>query len=412
MSDIDDLSRYIELDEIEDYDDLADLRNQIGGSKQSNQNRRASNYTNHKGKQRGSGYGRENRYSRKRNRRRNDPDKAIRYHRRKKHKILKKVIIALLILVVVAIGYAIVKYGKLKQQSIDGVKTYHSSKNYTNIALFGLDSRDADTGEGNRSDTIIVASINNSNHKVKLTSVLRDTFLEFEDGSYDKLNAAYSYGGAAGAINVINKNLDLDIEYYMTITFDALVEAVDAVGGVDIELTEDEIFWLNGYQVETAESCNKIEEVEDLPLQDGTYKLNGVQATSFCRIRYIGNDMARTNRQRIVLEALMKKVKSNPFCINRLIDNTFPHITTNISSMKFLSMAMFALFYNLDNNDSFPFAIKDYDMVYGYEQSFVIPDDLEENVVKLHKEALEEVDYFASDDVKRISDYIKEVAYY
>ena len=103
---------------------------------------------------------------------------------------------------------------------------------YLNVALFGLDSRDDGLAEGNRSDTIMIASLNRETLEVKISSVYRDTLLEQKDGTLDKANAAYSYGGPEDAIALLNRNLDLDIEHYVAVNFNALIDVIDAVGGI------------------------------------------------------------------------------------------------------------------------------------------------------------------------------------
>ena len=116
---------------------------------------------------------------------------------------------------------------------------------YTNVALFGVDSRDGNLGEGNRTDCIIVASLNNETKEIKMVSVYRDTLLDLSDGTFQKCNAAYSYGGPVMAINMLNKNLDLDIQDYVTVDFGAIADAIDLLGGVEIEVTEEELPYIN-----------------------------------------------------------------------------------------------------------------------------------------------------------------------
>lgn len=116
---------------------------------------------------------------------------------------------------------------------------------YTNVALFGVDSRDGDLGEGNRTDCIIVASLNNKTKEIKMVSVYRDTLLDLSEGTYQKCNAAYSYGGPVLAINMLNMNLDLDIQDYVTVDFGAIADAVDLLGGIEVEVTEEELPYIN-----------------------------------------------------------------------------------------------------------------------------------------------------------------------
>ena len=153
---------------------------------------------------------------------------------------------------------------------------------YTNVALFGVDSRDGDLGEGNRTDCIIVASLNNKTKEIKMVSVYRDTLLDLSEGTYQKCNAAYSYGGPVLAINMLNMNLDLDIQDYVTVDFGAIADAVDLLGGIEIEVTEEELPYINQYIPETANSAGKAANLlQSAVLQ----KLDGTKATTYARIR-------------------------------------------------------------------------------------------------------------------------------
>ena len=170
-------------------------------------------------------------------------------------------------------------------------------KGYRNIALFGVDSRKGKLGKGQRTDTIMIASINMDTKKVKLCSVYRDTYLNLGTDSYNKANSAYANGGAEQALNMLNWNLDMNISEYMTVGFDALIETIDALGGVDIDVHENEISYLNDYQrsmyMEEGDPPSKLNENIVRVTQSGMQTLNGLQVTAYCRIRYIGNDYTR-----------------------------------------------------------------------------------------------------------------------
>lgn len=129
----------------------------------------------------------------------------------------------------------------------------NETKGYRNIALFGVDARDGELGRGTRSDSIIIASINQDTQEIKLVSVFRDTYLNLGNDSYNKCNAAYAQGGPEQAISMLNTNMDLDITDYVTVGFGGLIDAVDALGGIEIEVTEAEISHLNNYQLCMAE---------------------------------------------------------------------------------------------------------------------------------------------------------------
>ena len=208
---------------------------------------------------------------------------------------------------------------------------------YRNIAIFGVDSRSDDYGVGNRSDCIIIASINNETGAIKLISVYRDTYVNIEGHGLDKITHAYSYGEAPLAVKTLNTNLDLNINEFVTVNFDSVTEAVDQLGGVQLTITSDEIKYINGYIDETSKVTGKTSKHITEP---GTYTVDGVQAVAYSRIRYTdGGDYKRTERMRTVIEAMFSKLKTkNLNEINSFADKILPHVYTNISATDIISM--------------------------------------------------------------------------
>lgn len=279
--------------------------------------------------------------------------------------------------------------------------TVQTMSGYTTIALFGLDTRQAgQLGSGNRSDTIIIASINNDTKEVKLVSVYRDTYLNLANGKYNKCNGAYSAGGPEQAISMLNMNLDLDIQYYVSVDFLGLTKTVDYLGGVEIDVDDAELEHLNNYIVETS----KVTGIETTALtSSGLQTLDGVQATSYCRIRYTsGDDFKRTERQREVILQLVSKAKETDIStINDIINAVFPLIATNYTNEELVAMAPELLTYDIVDMTGFPFD-KVSATVSG-KGSCVIPVDLEENVRQLHEYLFNNSDYEPSDEVKEIA---------
>ena len=282
--------------------------------------------------------------------------------------------------------------------------TMETMKGYTTVALFGLDTREAgQLGSGNRSDTIIIANINNDTKEVKLVSVYRDTYLNLTNGKYNKCNSAYSSGGPAQAISMLNTNLDLDIEYYVSVDFAALTKTVDLLGGIDIDVDDTEIEHLNNYIVETS----KVTGIQTQPLTStGLQTLDGVQATSYCRIRYTaGDDFKRTERQREVIMQLVSKAKKMDISkVNDVIDAVFPLIATNYTNDELVAMAPQLLTYDIVDTTGFPFD-KANATVKG-KGSCVVPVNLEENVKQLHEYLFGNADYQPSNEVTEISSKI------
>ena len=331
--------------------------------------------------------------------------RAKKKKRRRRIGILVAEVIILSVLCVFA--YATVKMDKLDFNFLDEDKleVYKDTGPYTNIALFGLDAREGESIEsGVRSDSMMIASINNETNEVKVVSIFRDTLLKQQDGTFDKANAAYSYGGPQEAIALLNRNLDLDIKNYMSVDFKALSDVIDALGGMELELTAEEVVHMNNYCVETSEVTGKdYERIE--PEVAGTYHLNGVQATSYARIRATaGGDYKRAERQRLVIEKIVEKAqKANLKTLDKIIDVVFPQVSTSFSSKDLIGIAANALSYQLGETQGFPYSIADTDVVDGYEGSYVVPSDFDGDVKKLHEFLFYEKDYQVSDTVMDIS---------
>lgn len=275
---------------------------------------------------------------------------------------------------------------------------------YLNVALFGVDSRKNEMGKGTRSDSIMIASLNRETLEIKISSIFRDTLLEQEDDSITKANAAYSYGGPEGAVAVLNKNLDMDIEHYVTVNFDALIDVVDAVGGVEIDVTDEEVQYVNGYSTEIKRVTGK-----DSPdiAGPGLQVLDGIHATAYTRIRYTaGDDFKRAERQRTVLTKIVENLqKASPAQLNKIIDRVFPQVATNFTMAEILDYAKDAFEYRLMETVGFPFdKTTDELMDVG---SVVIPVTLASNVEQLHNFFYGESEaYSVSSTVSSISDRI------
>ena len=277
---------------------------------------------------------------------------------------------------------------------------------YTTYALFGLDHRSRNEKlNTENSDTIIVASINNDTKAVKLVSVYRDTLLNVKDDTYSKANAAYALGGPAQAVNMLNTNLDLNITDYVSIDFDALVTVVDCLGGLDIPLSYAEIVHMNNYCVETAEETGKSYTPVELPEPKpedqeaivGTYHLNGVQATSYCRIRYTASlDMGRTERQRRVIQMIVDKAKKAGLStIFDIMDQVFPMVKTSVSKTEILKLIPAMIGYSIDETTGFP---QDYKFA-TVKGSVIVPTTLDSNVLKLHQFLYGNTNYTPTQDV-------------
>lgn len=327
-------------------------------------------------------------------------------------KVFGIIVLILIILLVAIVGYTYFyitdKLNKIQRVDIDlgqldiSEQAEANLTGYRNIALFGIDSRSNDDyGRGNRSDCIIIASINNSTKEVKLVSVYRDTYMQIEGHGLDKVTHAYSYGEAPLAISTLNTNLDLNIKEFVAVNFDAVAEAVDALGGVVIPVEEDELKYINTYIEGTSEVTGiQTENVTSA----GTQTLDGVQAVAYARIRYTeGGDYKRAERMRTVVEAMFNKLKTKSISeLNKFADLILPKIYTNIDTSAIISMAPDLLKYNVTDSIGWPYETRGKTMGAWYG----IPVTLESNVTRLHQELFRESDYVPSETVQNISDSI------
>ena len=306
-----------------------------------------------------------------------------------------------------------IKVNKEVQDSIDSQES--TLTGYTTYALFGIDHRDKNTAlGGENSDTIIIASVNNDTKDVKLVSVYRDTLLNLGNDTYSKANAAYAYGEAEQAITMLNTNLDLNISEYATVNFNALTTIIDDLGGLDMDMSYAEIVHMNNYCVETSEETGKDytpielpDRPDDIEAVQYHYHLNGVQATSYCRIRYTASlDMGRTERQRRVIQMIVSKAKSAGLGkIFKIMDDVFPMVTTSMTKDEILQLLPTLIGYSVDDTTGFPTSYK-FSNVKG---SIIVPTTLETNVIELHKFLYGDEAYTPSATVKANSEKILEI---
>ena len=325
--------------------------------------------------------------------------------RKKKHRklIFAIEIIVLLVLAVGLFGAAqLGRMGRIHLKDIVVNSGLTSKKGYRNLALFGVDSRDGELDGGTNSDTIMVCSINQKTGEIRLVSVYRDTYLDVNEGSYSKANSAYAGGGPERAINMLNKNLDLDITDFATVDFSAVIEAVDLLGGIDIELTDEEVKWLNAYLVETSQVTGV--SYENVP-SSGMQHLSGIQAMAYCRIRYTeGWDYKRTERQRLVLEKIFEGAKSQGVTtLASMITTMMPYIKTSLSNTEIIALAADIGKYTIADTQGFPYDKVAADVDAG---DCVVPVNLAANVKQLHEYLFGDTDYTVSDTVQQISNQI------
>lgn len=280
---------------------------------------------------------------------------------------------------------------------------------YWTIAVFGLDSRMAGAGsldEGTNADTQLICSIDQTTGDVRLVSVYRDTYLmnEPSTGTYGKINQAYFLHGAAGNAAALSTNLDITIHDYMAFNWKAVAEGINLLGGVDIELTKAEFFYINSFITETV----SVTGVPSVHLEDaGMQHLDGVQAVAYMRLRLMDSDFNRTERQRRVVSQVLEKAKGADWgTLLQVMETVFPQIGISMDQSELFKLARNIKNYNIVDTTGFPFTHQDANM--GRMGACVIPNTLESNVEELHRFLYGNETYVCSDRVKEISrDIIK-----
>lgn len=328
--------------------------------------------------------------------------------------VMSGTILSILILCVVLVPWLLVSFFLGKTQKVEikeeeiivNEMAEEVGEGYTNFVLFGGDSRSGDITKNLNTDTIIIVSLNNKTKEVKMVSVYRDTLLDLTNGKVNKCNSAYRRGGAAQAINMLNMNLDLNIKKYVTVDFTAVVDLVDMVGGIEVEVSEKERLEANKFIAETARVAKK---QATYISKSGLQTLNGVQATTYARIRKgVGDDYARTDRQRLVIQKVVEKaMKSDLATINRIVNELLPRISTNFTSTEVLSYAKDYRKYTFGENSGFPFE-KSSGSIRGIGSS-VFTSNLKKNVSMLHEFLFGTEGYQPSATVSNISANIAEI---
>ena len=228
-----------------------------------------------------------------------------------------------------------VNYSPLQENEyIDSSKLAHSDS-VRNILLIGVDAREGESSDSTRSDTMMILSIDEKNKQLKLTSILRDTYVEIPGWKWNKINAAQSHGGRQLLVDTIEYNFKVDIDNYMLVNFDMFTTIIDELGGVDVEVTEKEANYINArYNMTQAEK-------DAFPgtTNAGVNHFSGMQALWYSRMRYLDSDFYRTQRQRKVISAIIDKAKSNPTALYSIAEKVMPMIETDLTTDELVNLA-------------------------------------------------------------------------
>ena len=338
----------------------------------------------------------------------------------KKWKIILTIVLALLIIPVA--GGAIYVNFVLDKVTVSvedfdkdfdlNVNTNLQNNDVKNIALFGVDCRTADY-KGCRSDVMMVLSYDQKNNDVTVTSLVRDTYVEIGDRGFDKLNHAYAFGGPELAIQTINKNFDLNIEDYVTVDFWAVEKIIDAVGGVEVDVSNEEFPLVNGYLSELNANSPEGDYVSEIT-KTGMQTLNGRQAVAYMRIRYVGDgDFERMQRQREVMQVALGKLDSISLT-NALdmVNDLLSTVKTNLSKAEIINLVSKVVTKGVPTMEQYQLPTRDGGLgttINGVY--YFVPNTLLENVQEFHKLIYPAIEYIPNDDIIKISSKLESYLY-
>lgn len=361
--------------------------------------------------------------------------KSRKYKKMRRRKIIFGIeITVLLILSGILFVYAWINRSmdKMNQDTLDSSQIQINSEVKANtdlsqmsgtqvIALVGVDARGvegSELAESMNSDTIILCCIDHDKQEIRMVSIMRDTWMNMakytdEYYEFDKANSAYNRGGPESMLSMLNTNLDFALTDYVTVNFKALADAIDVLGGLDIEMTNAECVHANNYNREVSEAQGV--EYEAIPYDEDlgddyseVRHVSGALATSYARIRYGGGDDAkRTRRQRIVINLMVQKLKQNPTKIPEILDKVMGNVSTSLTKNEILELGMHAVTYTMGTSYAYPFQLcYGENVVNALGEDVVIPVTLEFNVRELHEYLYPGLSYEPSAAVTEYSDYI------
>ena len=285
-----------------------------------------------------------------------------------------------------------------------GIKFVKRQSGYYTVAVFGVDSRDGNVGKGALSDVNLIARVDMATGEIKLVSIYRDTYTQIDkDGNYHKFNEAYFRGGPEQAIWALENNTDVKVDDYVTFNWKAVVDAINILGGVDIDITDAEFKYINAYITETVNSTG----VGSVQLQHaGMNHLDGVQAVAYARLRKMDSDYTRTERQRKVISLALDKAKNADFSVlNNILVTVLPQTSTSVGISDILPFAKDINKYYIGETAGFPFDKKGQNVG---KLDAVIPVTWESNDIALHEFLYPGESYTPSKLVKEISAHVAE----
>ncbi len=341
-------------------------------------------------------------------------ERELKKHRKRRRIIITAVAEVLVLALIFGYSYILRRWNQIQRPSFDeeviknndlDLDTLETMQGYWTIAVFGVDSRDKALTKSTNADVNLICNLNMDTGEIKLVSVYRDTYLQIsKDGTYNKINQAYFVGGPEQAVSALNRNLDLNITDYMTFNWKAVADAINVLGGVDLEISNAEFYYINSFITETV----NVTGVYSTHLTHaGMNHLDGVQAVAYGRLRLMDTDYARTERQRKVIALCFEKAKEADFdTLNRVLATVFPQVATSIDLNDIFNGLKVINRFHLGETTGFPQQRGDANM--GKKGACVIPQTLTSNVRNLHEFLFGEEDYTPSSTVQSISAKISE----
>lgn len=333
----------------------------------------------------------------------------------KRKTVINGILITLIIVLCIIIAKVLFftedeKNAEKREEQLKKEMTTEAHKELTKgtetLAIFGVDSRSNQLGKGTRSDSIMVVNMNHETKEIKIASVFRDCYVDIKGHGLDKITHAHSFGGPELAMDTLNRNFDLDIDKYITVNFGNVAEVIDDLGGIQLEITDSELKYINGY----IDEINKVDKTDSAHItKTGTQKVDGTQAVAYSRIRYTaGGDYKRAERQRTVLMKVFENAKQkSAMDLIQIVNKMMDKISTNYSSGEVMDILAYLAKYDMEETKGFPTKLwggKIDGVWYG------VPVTLESNVKEMHSYLFDEKDYKPSSTVKKISDQIRQAA--
>lgn len=349
---------------------------------------------------------------REKKRRKKQEKKQEKKGKKKRGRRIRRIIFLLILLLLIAAAAGVMfvmgLMGKVGTVDIDqsalgiDLRVEQALADYQNIALLGVDARDMSDYENCRTDAIIILSLDKVNKEIRQISVYRDTYLHVNDQyGYDKVTNVHSYAGTTATLHTLNENMDLNIKETVIVNWKAVADAIDGLGGIDVEIQESEINEMNKYIKDTQKNIGGSKEKIK---KAGMQTLNGNQAVTYARIRKDSakGDYRRNERMKIVVSAAVDKAKkTSPLKLNKIANQVLPEIKTNMDTNSMMKVMLSFIRNDMTESAGWPFNVGSWT---NYNGAWCGPPvTLKSNVSQLHEKFFGQPGYEPTQTVRDIS---------